>query len=47
VNVGFDINSGSFTFDTTIPGNGNQGHEYGGTLTETQRQQLLEYLKTL
>jgi mono/diheme cytochrome c family protein len=46
-NVGFDINSGSFTFDTTIPGNGNQGHEYGGTLTETQRQQLLEYLKSL
>jgi hypothetical protein len=47
VNVGFDITTGSFDFDTSLPGNGNGGHEYGGTLTETQRQQLLEYLKTL
>ena len=30
-----------------IPGNSNGGHEYGATLSDTERQQLLEYLKTL
>jgi hypothetical protein len=54
VNVGFDITTGSFDFDTTLPGNSNKGHEgkvgpidYGTGITEQQRQQLLEYLKTL
>jgi hypothetical protein len=28
-------------------GNGNQGHEYGTDLTETQRWAIVEYLKTL
>jgi hypothetical protein len=38
----------SFVFDTTLPGNSNKGHVYGvGSLTETQRLELLEYLKTL
>ncbi|WP_395737086.1 di-heme-cytochrome C peroxidase [Prosthecobacter sp.] len=37
----------SFTFDTSLPGNSNSGHEYGAELTETQRQELLEFLKTL
>ena len=38
----------SFTFDTSVPGNANKGHDYGvGTLTETQRQELLAYLKSL
>jgi hypothetical protein len=43
----------SFTFDTSLPGNSNRGHEgrdYGtdpDQLTEEQRWQLIEYLKTL
>ena len=37
-----------FQFDTSVKGNSNQGHEYGVTeLTEDQKKELLEYLKTL
>ena len=42
--------SGGFLFDTRLRGNGNAGHEgamYGTELTEDQRRDLLEYLKTL
>ena len=36
----------SFAFDTSLPGNSNKGHDYGvGALTETERLELLEYLK--
>ena len=28
-------------------GNGNRGHRYGGGLTDTERAELVEYLKTL
>ena len=49
---GYDITAtavgNSFTFDTRLGGNSNKGHVYGvGGLTEAQRLQLLEYLKTL
>lgn len=38
----------SFTYDTRLAGNSNAGHVYGvDTLSETQRLELLEYLKTL
>jgi len=37
---------GAFLFDTGLPGNSNAGHPYGLNLTEEQRWQLLEYLKT-
>ena len=38
----------SFTFDTSLLGNSNKGHVYGvGALTQTQRLELLEYLKSL
>jgi hypothetical protein len=38
----------SLTFDTSLAGNSNKGHDYGvGALTEPQRLELLEYLKTL
>jgi hypothetical protein len=30
-----------------IPGNRNDGHDFGSKLTEDERHQLLEYLKTL
>jgi hypothetical protein len=35
------------TFDTTKPGNGNGGHEYGTQLCDADRWALLEYLKSL
>ncbi len=35
------------TYDTTVPGYGNQGHSYGDALTEDERSALIEYLKTL
>ncbi len=35
------------TYDTTVPGNGNGGHLYGTDLPGDQKQDLLEYLKTL
>jgi mono/diheme cytochrome c family protein len=34
-------------FDTTGPGNGNEGHEYGIDLSEPQKGALIEFLKTL
>lgn len=51
VNVGLDVNAscprGTFVFDTTIPGNGNGGHTYGTNLAESDKDDLLEFLKTL
>jgi mono/diheme cytochrome c family protein len=38
-----------FAFDTTLPGNGNAGHEgaaYGTTLPDADKRALLEYMKT-
>lgn len=35
-----------FTFDTTQPGNSNAGHEYGTSLSEDQKMQLLEFMKS-
>ncbi len=40
-------NAGPFEFDTNQPGNKNQGHQYGITLTVLEKRQLIEYLKTL
>jgi hypothetical protein len=36
-----------FLMDTTIPGNGNQGHPFGVPLSEQERWAVIEYLKTL
>ncbi len=54
VNVGFkykpDPQAGcgnDFTFETQYPGNRNTGHNFSSKLTEEERWQLLEYLKTL
>jgi hypothetical protein len=35
-----------FRYDTRQPGNGNAGHNYGITLSDTDKWALLEYLKT-
>jgi cytochrome c peroxidase len=51
-NVGF-ISSGAeaeklgFRYDTSVPGNSNAGHEYGTTLSDQEKWDLIEYLKTL
>jgi len=47
VNVGFDITTGTFELDTMVPGSRNTGHEYGTHITDEERWQLIEYLKTL
>lgn len=49
VKVGVDSSAPDsiFLYDTTKPGNRNTGHEFGAGLTDAQRWQLLEYLKTL
>ncbi len=47
VRVGFESAAWSFRFDTRLPGNANTGHEYGTTLTDDQRWQLVEYLKSI
>lgn len=36
-----------FLFDTTRPGNGNAGHDYGTTLTAAQKDAIVEYMKKL
>jgi hypothetical protein len=50
--VGYDTAPGtpgnSFRYDTSLPGNSNKGHVYGvGSLSTTQRAELLEYLKSI
>lgn len=37
----------NFFFDTRLPGNGRLGHAYGTELAPDQKQQLIDYLKTL
>jgi hypothetical protein len=37
----------NFLFDTGKRGNGNGGNEYGTDLSELEKNELLEYLKTL
>jgi mono/diheme cytochrome c family protein len=48
VNVGFVCEGQpGFRYDTTVPGNGNGGHEYGVTLGAGEKQALIEFLKTI
>jgi hypothetical protein len=35
-----------YEFDTTQPGNSNSGHEYGTQLSEDQKMQVLEFMKS-
>ena len=44
-NMGYE-DKGAFVFDTTLPGNSNAGHNYGTDLTEREKRNLIEYLKT-
>jgi len=49
VHVGFNTSNGPLTskFDTGLPGNSNQGHDYGTNLSDTSKWELIEYIKTL
>lgn len=49
VRVGYTMNApaGTPTFDTSIEGNSNAGHEFGADLSDEERWALVEYLKTL
>ena len=44
--VGWTCAAG-FVFKTSLPGNGNQGHEYGTKLDDDERWALVEYMKGL
>lgn len=39
--------SSPFVFDTTQSGNSNSGHEYGTTLSDSEKMSLIEFLKSL
>ncbi|MSR59120.1 MAG: hypothetical protein EXS05_15990 [Planctomycetaceae bacterium] len=46
--VGYRVDQGDFTYDTTLKGNSNAGHDdYGREFTELERRQLIEYMKSL
>jgi hypothetical protein len=47
VTQGFDTRRLGWRHDTAERGNGNQGHVYGTTLSASEKNSLLEYLKTL
>jgi hypothetical protein len=47
VSEGPDAEAVGFKVDTTVVGNGNQGHLYGTALSDSEKRSLLEYLKTL
>ena len=42
-----DLGESSTIYDTTLPGYGNGGHRFGDALNDTERDAVLEYLKTL
>ena len=47
-NLGFVCSGGeNFLYDTSLPGNGNAGHEYGTALSGGEKQALMEFLKTI
>jgi hypothetical protein len=43
----FALGKAGFVFDTRLPGNGNQGHEFGTTLTQSEKDDLVAFLETL
>ena len=47
VGVAVDASAHASLFDTSLPGNSNAGHTYGTALAESDKNDLLEYLKSL
>jgi mono/diheme cytochrome c family protein len=43
--LGF-ADDGAFLLDTSVSGNSNAGHEYGTSLSDAEKRDLIEYLKT-
>ena len=43
----FPLGAAGFVLDTRLPGNGNQGHEYGTALSDADKQDLMAFLETL
>lgn len=47
ISTGAEAEKYGTRYDTSIPGNSNAGHEYGTTLSDQDKWDLIEYLKTL
>ena len=47
VSAGSDAEKYGFRYDTSVPGNSNEGHEYGTALSDADKWAVIEYLKTL
>jgi hypothetical protein len=45
--VSFPLGEAGFVLDTRIPGNGNQGHEFGTALSNADKRDLIAFLETL
>jgi hypothetical protein len=45
--VTFRLGQAGFVFDTRLPGNGNQGHDFGTKLTDAEKADLVEFLRSL
>ncbi|HVV51892.1 MAG TPA: hypothetical protein VHO06_19645, partial [Polyangia bacterium] len=43
----FPLGAAGFVFDTRLPGNGNQGHDFGTALTPTEKSDLVTFLNSL
>jgi hypothetical protein len=43
----FPLGTAGFVFDTRLPGNGNQGHEFGTALTPAEKSDLIAFLDSL
>lgn len=47
VGLRHDQQPGTFRFDTSLAGNRNTGHTYGSDLSDAQKRDLIEYMKSL
>jgi RoxA-like, cytochrome c-like len=45
--VSFPLGAAGFVLDTRVAGNGNQGHEFGTSLSPAEKQDLVRFLETL
>jgi len=45
--VSFPLGAAGFLLDTRVPGNGNQGHEFGTALSAAEKKDLIAFLETL
>jgi hypothetical protein len=43
----FALGEAGFVLDTRLPGNGNQGHDFGASLTDAEKNDLVAFLSTL